>query len=96
MSTKVTAAILARDATQFLAFKRAMGARYLSGESALKRFLNFVSEQYGEGPVPLNEAVIRWATRIGGRKPVTVVGADVNPLLFAGEVADLDAGVDLR
>ena len=23
-----------------------MGARYLSGEFALKRFLNFVSEQY--------------------------------------------------
>ena len=72
MSTKVTAANLASDAAQFLAFKRAMGVGYQSGEFALRRFLNFVSEQYGEGPVPLNEAVTRWATRLGRRKPVTV------------------------
>ena len=72
MSRKVTAAILANDAAQFLAFKRAMGVGYQSGEFALKRFLEFVSKQYGEGPVPLDEAITRWATRIGGRKPVTL------------------------
>ena len=72
MSAKVIAAILARDAAQFLVFKRAMGVGYQSGEFTLKRFLDFVSKQYGEGPVPLNEAVTRWATRIDGRKPVTV------------------------
>lgn len=31
-----------------------------------------------------------------GRGAVIGVGADVDPRLFAGEVADLDVGVDLR
>jgi hypothetical protein len=35
--------------------------------------------------------------RVGDLHQVgALVGADVNPPLFAGEVADLDAGVDLR
>jgi integrase/recombinase XerD len=72
MSTKVTAANLASEAAQFLAFKRAMGAKYQSGEAALNRFFQFIREHYGEGPIPLSEAITRWATRIEGRKPVTV------------------------
>jgi len=72
MSTKVTTEALARDATQFLAFKRAMGMGYRRAEFVLNSFVRFVREQYGERPVSLEQAVTRWATRIEGRKAVTV------------------------
>lgn len=72
MSTKVTAETLARDATQFLAFKRAMGMGYRRAEFVLNSFVCFVREQYGERPASLEQAVTRWATRIEGRKPITV------------------------
>lgn len=72
MSTKVTAATLARDATQFLAFKRAMGMGYRRAEFVLNSFVRFVREQYGECPAALDEAVTRWATRVEGRKAITV------------------------
>ena len=72
MSTKVTTAILARDAGQFLAFKRAMGMGYRRGEFVLNSFVRFVRDQYGEHPVALDQAVTRWATRIEGRKAITV------------------------
>ena len=72
MSKKVHAAILARDAAQFLAFKRAMGMGYRRAEFMLASFVRFVREQYGDSPVSLEQVVTRWATRIEGRKAVTV------------------------
>jgi integrase/recombinase XerD len=72
MSTKITAASLAQDATQFLAFKRAMGMSYRRAEFVLKSFVRFVGNQYAKRPVPLEEAVMRWVTRIEGRKAITV------------------------
>ena len=72
MSKKVPAAILARDAAQFLAFKRAMGMGYRRAEFVLASFVRFVREQYGDFPVSLEQVVTRWATRIEGRKAVTV------------------------
>src|SRR5207237_3505938 len=35
-------------------------------------FVRFVREQYGDFPVSLQQVVTRWATRIEGRKAVTV------------------------
>ncbi len=72
MSARVTAAALARDAAQFLAFKRAMGMGYRRAEFVLNNFVCFVRERYGEQPVSLEHAVTRWVTRIEGRKAVTV------------------------
>jgi len=72
MSKKVHAAILARDAAQFLAFKRAMGMGYRRAEFVLASFVRFVREPYGDSPVSLEQVVTRWATRIEGRKAVTV------------------------
>ncbi|MBM3342365.1 MAG: integrase [Betaproteobacteria bacterium] len=72
MSTKVTAATLACDATQFLAFKRAMGMGYWRAEFVLNSFVRFVRDQYGERAAPLEEAVTRWAARLEGRKAITV------------------------
>lgn len=72
MSKKVPAAILARDAAQFLAFKRAMGMGYRRAEFVLASFVRFVREQYGDFPVSLEQVVTRWAMRIEGRKAVTV------------------------
>jgi len=72
MSKKVPVAILARDAAQFLAFKRAMGMEYRRAEFVLASFVRFVREQYGDFPVSLEQVVTRWATRIEGRKAVTV------------------------
>jgi integrase/recombinase XerD len=72
MSVKVTAAALASDAAQFLAFKRAMGMGYRRAEFVLNAFVRFVREQYGERPASLEQAVTRWVTRIEGRKALTV------------------------
>lgn len=72
MNTKVTADILAHDATQFLAFKRAMGMGYGRAEFVLNSFVRFVRDQYGERPAALDQAVTQWATRIEGRKAITV------------------------
>jgi len=72
MSTKVTATTLAHDATQFLAFKRAMGMGYRRAEFVLNSFVRYVRDQYGKRPVALDQAVTRWATRIEGRKAITV------------------------
>lgn len=71
-TTKVTAASLASDAAEFLAFKRAMGRDYRSAEAVLNGFVRFVGGHYGDRPAPLEQAVTRWATRIVGRKAVTV------------------------
>lgn len=73
MSTRVTAAELARDAQDFLRFKRAMGLSYRRAEFVLDGFVRFVAGQAGEhGEVALDEAVIRWTARIEGRKAITV------------------------
>lgn len=72
MNTKVTAATLAHDATQFLAFKRAMGMGYRRAEFVLNSFVRFVHNRYGERPAALDEAVTLWVTRIEGRKAITV------------------------
>ena len=72
MSTKVSAATLARDAAQFLAFKRAMGMGYRRAEFVLNSFVRFVRDQYGDRPAALDQAVTQWATRIEGRKAITV------------------------
>jgi integrase len=72
MSTKVTAVSLAHDAAEFLAFKRAMGMGYRRAEFVLNSFVRFVRGQYGERLAPLEEVVTLWATRVEGRKAVTV------------------------
>lgn len=72
MSKTVTAAALAHDAAQFLAFKRAMGMRYLRAEFVLNSFVRFVRDRYGCRPIPLDQAVMQWTTRIDGRKAITV------------------------
>jgi integrase len=72
MNTKVTAVSLAGDAAEFLAFKHAMGRGYRRAEFVLNSFLRFVGEKYGQRPVPLQQAVTLWVTRIEGRKAVTV------------------------
>ena len=72
MSKKVTAATLAHDAQQFLAFKRAMGMGYRRAEFVLNSFVRFVRDQYGERPAALDQAVTQWATRVGDRKAITV------------------------
>lgn len=69
---KVTAVALAREAGEFLAFKRAMGMSYRRAEFVLNSFVRFVHEWYGEQPVSLEHAVTRWVTRIEARKAVTV------------------------
>jgi len=68
----VTAAGMARDAKDFLNFRRAMGVRYRRGEFVLNGFVRFIAEQWGEQTVALDEAVRRWSSRIAGRKAVTV------------------------
>ncbi|MCK9988400.1 MAG: hypothetical protein AzoDbin1_04872 [Azoarcus sp.] len=73
MSTRVAAAELARDAQDFLRFKRAMGLSYRRAEFVLDGFVRFVAELAGEhGEVALDQAVIRWTARIEGRKAITV------------------------
>ena len=72
MRAKVTAAMLASDAAQFLAFKRAMGMGYQRAEFVLNAFVRFVREQYGERPASLEQLVTQWVTRIEGRKAFTV------------------------
>jgi integrase/recombinase XerD len=72
MNTKVSAATLAHDAAQFLAFKRAQGIAYRRAEFVLNSFVRHVRDQYGERSVSLNEAVTRWAARIESRKAITV------------------------
>ena len=64
--------MLASDAAQFLAFKRAMGMGYQRAEFVLNAFVRFVREQYGERPASLEQLVTQWVTRIEGRKALTV------------------------
>ncbi|MGH8846542.1 MAG: tyrosine-type recombinase/integrase, partial [Polaromonas sp.] len=68
----MTAEMLAADVVEFLHFKHAMGQRYWRGEYVLNSFVRFVRNQWGERAAPLDEAVTRWASRIEGRKAITV------------------------
>ncbi len=72
MSTQVTAATLARDAKEFLAFKRAMGLGYRRAEFVLNSFVRFVCDQYGERPASLERVVTEWTARSADRKAITV------------------------
>ena len=73
MSTIVTAAGLAQDIRDFLSFKRAMGLGYRRAEFTLDGFVLFVMNNWGEyGRVALDEVVMRWTSRIAGRKAITV------------------------
>lgn len=72
MNTRVTAQTLAADAAEFLRFKRALGMGYRRAEFVLNSFVRFVREHWREQPAPLDEAVTRWAARLGGRKAITV------------------------
>lgn len=80
MTTIVTAAELARDAQEFLRFKRAMGLGYVRAEFTFDVFVRFVAQHWGlHGSVALEEAVTRWVTRIAGRKAHTV-SAEFSPV----------------
>ena len=75
MTTRVTAAELARDAQEFLRFKHAMGISYRRAEFVLNSFVRFVASRWGvHGEVALDEAVARWVARVPvqlwGRKHV--------------------------
>lgn len=73
MTMIVTAAVLERDAQDFLRFKRAMGMSYRRGEFVLNGFVRFVAQHWCDhGEVALDEAVTRWTVRVAERKAVTV------------------------
>lgn len=71
--TSVTADQLARDAQEFLRFKRAMGSTYCRGELVLTSFVRFIAQRWGHhAEVELDDAITRWCARIAGRKAVTL------------------------
>jgi integrase len=71
--TTVTADRLAREAQEFLRFKRAMGIPYWRAEFVLNAFVRFVRQHGGDhGEVMLDETITRWCARVAGRKAVTV------------------------
>lgn len=70
----VTADQLARDAQEFLRFKRAMGIPYCRAEFVLDEFVRFVRQHWGDHcEVVLDDAITRWCVRVSGRKAVTLV-----------------------
>ena len=68
----ITVKDLARDAKEFLRFKRAMGITYQRGEHVLDSFLRFVDRHWGNGKVELDAVVRQWCARRAGCKAVTV------------------------
>lgn len=71
--TSVTADQLAREAQEFLRFKRAMGTAYGRAEFVLDQFVRFVRQHWGDrGEVRLEDAITRWCAHVPGRKAVTV------------------------
>jgi integrase/recombinase XerD len=68
----ITVKDLARDAKEFLRFKRAMGITYQRGEHVLDSFLRFVGQRWGSGNVELDTVVRQWCARRAGCKAVTV------------------------
>lgn len=63
---------LARDAKEFLRFKRSMGITYQRGEHVLDSFLRFVVQRWGNGKIKLDDVVRQWCARRAGCKAVTV------------------------
>jgi integrase/recombinase XerD len=63
---------LARDAKEFLRFKRSMGITYQRGEHVLDSFLRFVVQRWGNGQIELDDVVRQWCARRAGCKAVTV------------------------
>jgi len=71
--TLVTADQLARDAQEFLRFKRVMGIPYRRAEFVLDQFVRFVRQQWDDlGEVRLDDAITRWCARVAGLKAVTL------------------------
>ncbi len=66
----ITVKDLARDAKEFLRFKRSMGITYQRGEHVLDSFLRFVVQRWGNGKIELDdrgEAMVRAARWMQGR-----------------------------
>ena len=68
----ITVKDLARDAKEFLRFKRSMGITYQRGEHVLDSFLRFVVQRWGNGKIELDDVVRQWCARRAGCKAVTV------------------------
>jgi len=68
----ITVKDLARDAKEFLRFKRSMGITYQRGEHVLDSFLRFVVQRWGNGKIELDDVVRQWSARRAGCKAVTV------------------------
>ena len=68
----ITLKDLARDAKEFLRFKRSMGITYQRGEHVLDSFLRFVVQRWGNGKMELDDVVRQWCARRAGCKAVTV------------------------
>jgi integrase/recombinase XerD len=68
----ITVKDLARDAKEFLRFKRSMGITYQRGEHVLDSFLRFVVQRWGNGQIELDDVVRQWCARRAGCKAVTV------------------------
>lgn len=68
----ITVKDLARDAKEFLRFKRSMGITYQRGEHVLDSFLRFVVQRWGNGKMELDDVVRQWCARRAGCKAVTV------------------------
>ena len=68
----ITVKDLARDANEFLRFKRSMGITYQRGEHVLDSFLRFVVQRWGNGKIELDDVVRQWCARRAGCKAVTV------------------------
>jgi integrase/recombinase XerD len=64
---------LAPELDRFLVFKRALGHPYRRGEFTLRTFDRYVGEHAPDrGPIPMEELIQGWLSRLEGRKPVTV------------------------
>jgi integrase/recombinase XerD len=69
----LTAAQLRKEIAAFLAFKRALGYRYLRGEFTLRNFERFAGRGCGQrSPIDLERVIRTWLLRAPGRKPVTL------------------------
>ena len=64
---------LSKEIAAFLAFKRALGYRYLRGEFTLRNFERFAARGCGpRSPMDLETVIRAWLLRTPGRKPVTL------------------------
>lgn len=71
--TTVTADQLAREAQEFLRFKRAMGRPYRRAEFVLNEFVRYIRQHWGDhGEAILADAITQWCARVASRKAVTV------------------------